>query len=229
MGDGFAFFDIIIFAMLAGYLVFQLRRVLGRRTGQEDEQRGSPFKRQPEDAAENDNVVALPDRDVKESPAEEMSGLDPEMNGLTQLKLADPSFDDREFLRGAKGAFEWIVAAFARGDKKELEKLLGPVLFGSFEDAISQREQAGETLETTISSMKSATIDDVAFDGHLVSITVEFITDQVKVTRDASGEIVEGDPNRIETLKDIWVFGRDFRSNDPNWQLIATRDPEETE
>jgi predicted lipid-binding transport protein (Tim44 family) len=229
MGDGFAFFDIIIFAMLAGYLVFQLRRVLGRRTGNEDQRRETPLKRQTEDAAENDNVIALPDRETSESPSEENAGFDPEMNGLTQLKLVDPSFDDREFLRGAKGAFEWIVAAFARGDRNELAKLLSPSLFESFEEAIIQREQANETLETTISSMKSATVDDVVLENSLVSITVEFITDQVKVTRDAQGGVVEGDPSKIETLRDIWIFGRDLRSNDPNWQLVATRDPEETD
>ena len=228
MGDGFAFFDIIIFAMLAGYLVFQLRRVLGRRTGQEEQRRANPFKRQPEDAAENDNVIALPDKGVKESPAEEMAGLDPEMNGLTQLKLLDPEFDDREFLRGAKGAFEWIVAAFARGDRNELGNLLSAALFENFEEAINQRERANETLETTIASMKSATIDDVVLEGSVVSITVEFLTDQVKVTRDAQGNVVEGDPNKIETLSDIWVFARDVRARDPNWQLVATRDPEET-
>ena len=227
MGDGFAFFDIIIFAMLAGYLIFQLRRVLGRRTGTEEQRRANPFKPQPDDAAENDNVIALPDRESKESPAEEMAGFDPEMNGLTRLKHVDPEFDDREFLRGAKGAFEWIVAAFARGDRKELGNLLSPALFESFEEAITHREQAGESLETTISSMKSATIDDVVFDDSIVSITVEFITDQVKVTRDAEGAVVEGDQSKIETLRDIWVFARDVRSSDPNWQLVATRDPED--
>ena len=227
MGDGFAFLDIVIFAMLAGYLVFQLRRVLGRRTGQEEQRRTNPFKRQPDDAAENDNVIALADRAANESPADEAANLDPEMNGLTQLKIVDPDFDDREFLRGAKGAFEWIVAAFSRGDRKELGNLLSPSLFESFEAAIDQRESANETLETTISSMKSATIDDVTLEGSLVSITVEFVTDQVKVTRNAQGDVVGGDPNRIDTLTDIWIFARDLRSRDPNWQLVGTRDPEE--
>jgi predicted lipid-binding transport protein (Tim44 family) len=227
MGDGFAFLDIIIFAMLAGYLVFQLRRVLGRRTGQEERRRTNPFKRQPDDAAENDNVVALADRATNESPDDEIANLDPEMNGLTQLKTLDPDFDDREFLRGARRAFEWIVAAFSRGDRKELGTFLSPSLFENFEAAIDQRENANETLETTISSMKSATVDDVTLEDSVVSITVEFVTDQVKVTRDAQGNVVEGDPNRIDTLTDIWIFARDLRSKDPNWQLVGTRDPEE--
>jgi len=229
MGDGFAFFDIIIFAMLAGYLVFQLRRVLGRRTGHEDQRRTNPFKRGAEDAAENDNVISLPDRATKESTDDESAGFDSELNGLSRLKAKDPSFDDREFLRGAKGAFEWIVAAFARGDRVELRNLLGPSLYPRFEEAIDEREKANETLETTISSMKSATIDDVSLEGSVVSITVEFLTDQVKVVRDAGGGVVEGDPSKIETLRDIWVFSRDMRSSDPNWQLVATREPEDIE
>jgi len=226
MGDGFAFFDIIIFAMLAGYLVFQLRRVLGRRTGHEQDRRSNPFTRQPDDNADNDNVIALPDRQPDGPDAGEDDAA-AEMNGLTRLKAEDPSFDDREFLQGAKGAFEWIVGAFARGDRDELRNLLGPSLYESFEAAIDEREQAGESLETTVASMKSASIDDVTIDGALVSITVEFLTDQVKVIRNASGDVIDGDPDRIETVTDIWVFTRDMRSRDPNWQLIETREPED--
>lgn len=226
MGDGFAFFDIIIFAMLAGYLVFQLRRVLGRRTGHE-QRRSNPFSRQPDDAADNDNVVALPDHGVNESPADEEANLDPTVSGLTQLKMLDPSFDDREFLRGSKAAFDWIVSAFARGDTDELRNLLSPALLQSFEAAIEQRDAAGETLDTTVASIKSALIDDVVLNGAVAAVTVEFVSDQVKVVRNAEGAVVDGDPDKIETLTDIWTFSRDIQSNDPNWQLVATRDPEE--
>ena len=226
MGDGFAFFDIIIFAMLAGYLVFQLRRALGRRTGHEQDRRANPFKRQPDDAAENDNVVALPEHIDADSPIEETANFASQLSGHTRLKTIDPSFDDREFLRGAKGAFEWIVAAFARGDRKELRNLLGASLLESFEAAIDQREQAGETLETTIASMNSATINDITFNGPVASIVVEFTTGQVKVARDAKGEVVEGDPDKIETLTDIWIFSRELGASDPNWQLVGTQDPE---
>ena len=226
MGDGFAFFDIIIFAMLAGYLVFQLRRVLGRRTGQE-QRRSNPFAQQPDDAADNDNVVALPDHGVNESPADDAANYDPTFNDQTQLRMLDPSFDDREFLRGSKSAFAWIVSAFARGDTDELRNLLSPSLLEIFEAAIEQRDAAGETLETTISALKSASIDEVTVEGSIASITVEFVSDQVKVIRNAAGEVIDGDPDRIETLTDIWIFSRDIQSNDLNWQLVDTRDPED--
>ncbi len=226
MGEGFAFFDIIIFAMLAGYLVFQLRRVLGKRTGHE-RRRENPFARKAEGTAENDNVVALPDRSARDGPAEAPAGPDPGLDGLSQLKAMDPEFDDREFLRGAKAAFEWIVAAFARGDREALRGLLGPSLAESFESALDEREKAGEKWETTVSTIKSASMGDVSVEGTTATVIVEFVTDQVKVVRDADGAVVEGDPDRIETLTDIWVFARDVRSDDPNWLLVGTRDPEE--
>ena len=226
MGEGFAFFDVIIFAMLAGYLVFQLRRVLGKRTGHQ-QRRPNAFARKQEEGADNDNVVALPDRTQQDIAEEDAALADAELSGQTQLKTLDPSFDPREFVQGAKAAFEWIVAAFARGDRETLQNLLGPSLYQDFESAIQDREEQGETLETTVSSIKSASIEEVRVDGHIATITIEFVSDQVKVVRDSDGTVTEGDPHRIETLTDIWVFSRDIRSRNPNWHLIGTRDPEE--
>ena len=226
MGEGFAFFDVIIFAMLAGYLVFQLRRVLGKRTGHQ-QRRPNAFARKQEEGADNDNVVALPDRTQQDIAEEDAALADAELSGQTQLKTLDPTFDPREFVQGAKAAFEWIVAAFARGDRETLQNLLGPSLYQDFESAIQDREEQGETLETTVSSIKSASIEEVRVDGHIATITIEFVSDQVKVVRDSDGTVTEGDPHRIETLTDIWVFSRDIRSRNPNWHLIGTRDPEE--
>ncbi len=227
MGEGFAFFDLIIFAMLAGYLVFQLRRVLGRRTGHQ-QRRPDALARKQQDAADNDNdavdavggeqtTAYLPSGDSK----------DEELSGQTRLSAEDPDFDPRTFVQGAKAAFEWIVTAFARGDRDTLRGLLGPSLYKDFEAAIAQREQAGETLETTVASIKSASIHNVRLEGTVAAITVEFITDQVKVVRDSTDTVIEGDPHRIETLTDLWVFSRDVRSRDPNWHLIATQEPED--
>ena len=226
MGDGFAFFDIIIFAMLAGYLVFQLRRVLGRRSGHDQQRRQNPFTRQPDDNADNDNVIALAEKE-RAADDEFDRENEPQMGGMTTLKSLDPKFDEREFLGGAKAAYEWILGAFARGDRDQLRGLLGPTLYQNFDAAIADRERVNETLETTVSSMKSTSIEDVEIDGAIVTITVEFSTDQVKALRDSEGNIIEGDPDRIESLTDIWVFSRDLQSGDPNWQLIAILDPDE--
>ena len=157
----------------------------------------------------------------------ETGGDGEELSGQTRLRNADPDFDPRTFIQGAKAAFEWIVTAFARGDRETLRGLLGASLYADFEAAIEQREQAGEKLDTTVASIKSASIQDVRVDGTVAAITVEFITDQVKVVLDSNHAITEGDPHRIETLTDLWTFSRDLRSRDPNWHLVATQEPED--
>jgi len=223
MGDGIAFFDIILFALLAGFLFFRLRNVLGKRTGHE-ERHTDPFSPAPEKSSSSDNVIQLPDRD----PNGRADGQeDNELSDLMRVKMADPSFDEIEFLKGARTAFEWIVDAFAKGDLDGLRPLLGEDLMGAFTGAVEAREQAGETQETTISSFRSALINEVKLTGSVARVTVEFITDQVKVTRGADGSVVDGDPDKIETVTDLWTFERDISSDDPNWRLVATRVPEE--
>lgn len=223
MGDGFAFFDIILFALLAGYLVFKLRGVLGKRTGHE-ERHGDPFSPAPDRPANSDNVIQLPEREQDERDGKPADG---ELSDLMRLKMADTSFDEIEFLKGARTAFEWIVDAFAKGDLDGLKPLLGADLMAAFSGAVESREQAGEIQETTVSSFRSALISDVVLDGSVARVTVEFITDQVKVTRAADGSVVDGDPDKIETVTDLWTFERDISSRDPNWHLVATRVPED--
>lgn len=221
MGDGSALFEIILFAILAGFLVFKLRGVLGKRTGHE-ERHSDPFSPAPEKASPSDNVIPLPGRDPGD--AEQPDG---ELSEAMRLKMADPSFDEIEFLKGARTAFEWVVDAFAKGDRDGLAPLLTDDLMSAFAGAMDAREQAGETQETTITSFRSALINDVHMDGSVAHVTVEFITDQVKVTRAADGSVVDGDPDKIETVTDLWTFERDIATQDPNWRLVATRVPEE--
>ncbi|WP_420402949.1 Tim44/TimA family putative adaptor protein [Nisaea sp.] len=223
MGDGIAFFDIILFALLAGFLFFRLRNVLGKRTGHE-ERHTDPFTPAPERPSKADNVIKLPDRE-RDEPGGEQG--DDELSDLIRVKMADPSFDEVEFLKGARTAFEWTVEAFAKGDLDGLRPLLGDDLMGAFTGAVEAREQAGETQETTVSSFRSALISDVKLTGSIARIEVEFITDQVKVTRAADGSVVDGDPDKIETVTDLWTFERDIASRDPNWRLVAARVPEE--
>ena len=149
MDDGFAFFDIIIFAMLAGYLVFQLRRVLGRKTGVEKQEEDKVTRNQ-ESSTDNDNVISLaPDANNDNS-----DGTGP-VSGITMLRQLDPSFNEQEFITGSKSAFSWIVSAFAMGNGDDLKPLLSANLFNSFNDAIEKRSNAGEKLETNIMSIKS--------------------------------------------------------------------------
>ena len=224
MGSGFPLFEIILYAMIAGFLILKLRSVLGRRTGNEKQQ-PDPFSPAPANESEKDNVIALPDRQPVD-PAD-IDERDPLTATLMRIKLADAEFDEKEFVVGARGAFEMIVQAYAAGDVDTLKTLISGPLYGGFVQAIEEREQANETQETTIVTFRNTEITGAELDGHEARVTVEFVTEQVKVTRDADGKVIDGDPDKIEVLTDIWTFERDVRSSDPNWELVAARVPEE--
>ena len=218
MSDGFAFFDIIIFAMLAGYLVFQLRRALGRRS---DSQKPQP--KVPAEANGNrddpENVIAI--------KANDNAVENETIGGLTELRERDPACRDNDFTKGSKEAFSWIVEAFSKGDASNLEPLLSDPLFKSFKEAIEQREADQLSLETNIVSIKSAQIHNVTLMGNQANITVEYVTDQIKATRSKDDEVIEGDPDTIITVTDLWTFSRDITSKNPNWILIKTETPSE--
>ena len=215
MSDGFAFFDIIIFAMLAIYLVFQLRRVLGRKTGIE-KPTANQFSEERERTAEDETIIPLNSRGQEEIDS---------ASGITKLRQLDASFNEKEFISGSRSAFSWIVTGFADGDTNRLEPLLGPKLFKSFKQAILERTNAGEKLETNIITIKSAQINEVVVEGHTATVTVEFISDQIKVLRDSEENIIDGDADTIESLTDLWTFNRDITSTNPNWILTRTETP----
>ena len=119
--------------------------------------------------------------------------------------------------------FSWIVEAFAKGDSKGLRPLLNDDVYGNFSAAIEARAKAGETLETALVGIKSAEILEARMQGRAAFVTVKFVSEQVNVTRNSQGEVIDGDPARVVTITDIWTFARDTRSRDPNWSLVATR------
>jgi predicted lipid-binding transport protein (Tim44 family) len=232
MGEGGFLVDIIIFAAIAAFLVLRLRNVLGRRTG-EERQRPNPYAapdparaNRPVPGAADDNVVALPDRRPK--PLEQASSTEGlSLDGaLTQIKIADPAFDEKYFLTGAKAAFEMIVGAFAAGDRETLSGLLDARLAAGFIDSIAEREAAGQTLETEIKGFQSADIVEARLERNLASVTVKFVTNQINCTRDSSGTIIDGDPQQIGAVTDIWTFSRQVDLDDPNWRLVETRNPD---
>ncbi|HET6519546.1 MAG TPA: Tim44/TimA family putative adaptor protein [Geminicoccaceae bacterium] len=224
MSEGFAYIDILFFAMVAAFIALRLRSVLGRRTGHERRRTG-PVGR-PEGA--NDNVVAMPGRAGKAETEAAIANLSDGAvkSGLTQIRLADAQFDLPGFQRGARQAFEMIVDAFAAGDKGSLRPLLAPDVFDGFARAIDARQAAGHVLDTQLISVKSAEVVEAGMNGSRARATVRFVSDQINVTRDAGGQVVAGDPDRSEEVVDLWTFERDTRSDDPNWELVETRTPE---
>ena len=232
MGDGFQALDIILFAALAAFLVFRLRSVLGRRTGHErrppKDPMSGPSRDATRDASGDDNVIELPGKTGaprEEASFEAAASDDPLAAGLTEIRIADPNFNPAEFQQGAQSAFEMIVQAFADGDVKTLRNLLNDEVFENFSGAIEQREQAGETLETTIVGIKSAEAIEARVDGRMAFVVMKFVSEQVNVTKDKDGAVVDGDPNQVTTITDIWTFARNTRARDPNWLLVETRSP----
>lgn len=231
MSESFAFIDIIFFAMVAAFIAFRLRSVLGRRTGSE-RRRTNPFltgEQKKVEAQVPDNVVKLPDRHA--SQHDEDGAFDNISDaalktGLTNIRLADPHFDLDDFLNGARSAFSMIIDAFAAGDKQALRPLLADAVYGSFAAAIDAREAAGEQLTTDIVSMRSCQLAGAEMDGPYAKLIVHFQTEQINTTRDATGTVVDGDPSQISEAVDLWTFARDTRIDDPNWQLVETRTPE---
>jgi predicted lipid-binding transport protein (Tim44 family) len=219
MGEFQQYFDIILFAMVAGFLVLRLRSVLGRRTG--NERRRELFVRRARPAPEKSPPLIEP------SPAVVAAGTaappaDAVAEGLNQIQRADPSFDPSRFLEGARTAFEMIVTAFANADKAGLRPLLSDEVFQQFVTAIDERVAAKETLETRILRLDSADIAEAELLGRNAQVTVKLTSQQINVTRAMDGSIVDGDPEHPTEKTDYWTFARDTRSADPNWVLVAT-------
>jgi predicted lipid-binding transport protein (Tim44 family) len=230
MSEGFAYIDILFFAMVAAFIALRLRSVLGRRTGQERRRTGilGPSRANGAAKGAGDNVVALPDRagaplETDAAIADLAEGK--VKTGLTQIRLADPSFDLNQFLAGARAAFEMIVQAYAAGDKEALRPLLADEVFAGFAGVIDQRSAAGHTLDTQLMAVESAEVVEAGMQGDLARVSVRFVSEQVNVVRDADGKELEGDSTSAEEVVDIWTFERDTRSSDPNWTLVETRAP----
>lgn len=228
-------FDIytIIFLALAVFIFLRLRSVLGQRTGEER----PPFDRAARDLARapNDNVVPLPGPVVAapptspaadEPPVERWKGVaEPNSDlarGLDAIAAEDSSFDVQHFVSGAKSAYEMIVLAFAHGDRKSLKDLLSPEVFESFDAAIGEREEKGEVTETRFIGTDKAELKAAEARGRTAQVTMRFVSQMVSTTRNKAGDVVDGSPDKVTDVTDIWTFARDTSSRDPNWKLVGT-------
>jgi predicted lipid-binding transport protein (Tim44 family) len=226
MGGGFQFLDIILFAVVAVFLVVRLRSVLGRRTG--TEQRRDPFAGAPanDQPVRREAPLAVPDLTAKPviTPAPEAPAA-PIATGLAQIRQADPAFDQGHFLAGCRAAFEMIVNAYAAGDAATLRPLLSDEVFANFNGAIEERRKTGQTHTTTLVGIRAVELLEADVQARNALLTVKIVSDQINVTRDTVGRVVEGDPTAVTPVTDIWTFSRNTRSRDPNWSLVATRSP----
>lgn len=225
--------DILIFALIAGFLVYRLNATFGTRHGDE-RQRPNPFVAPDLQKARVDQPVTLDATPIKRPAATPLLGaeqmIDTAANkdgrietGLSEIASADAAFDVNGFMTGARYAFEMIVTAYNKGDRAVIKPLVSPKLFQDFSSGIAAREAAGHVSDFTLHRIKAARITEAHLGGTMAYVTVDYDVEETITTKDRDGNIVTGDPNSISSIRDIWTFTRDIRSSDPNWILIETR------
>lgn len=231
------FFDFgtIFFLVAAVVIFFQLRNVLGRRTGNERPPfdpytAGRTAKDAP--AKSSENVVSLPRKRASgEANDEAYASIDAfekpgsDLNkGLRAIKDADQSFEPKTFVDGAKMAYEMIVMAYADGDRKTLKNLLSKDVFDGFVAAIADRESRSEKVESSFVGIDKINIVAAEMKGSEAHVTLRIVSELISATRNKAGEVIDGDPETVAEVKDVWTFARDTRSKDPNWKLVATEE-----
>jgi len=194
MNYSFEYIDIILLAMIAGFIFLRLRGILGRKSGYEEDI-ASTFQ--------NDLKVKKKEQKVDRSNFDEKA--------------------KNEFIKGAKVAYESIITNFASGNLKEIKYLLNKKIFDEFEEAVKERNKKNLLSETTFVGINSANIKDHSQKNNVLEVTVDFVSEIISCVRDKDKKIVSGDPEKIKKVSDTWKFSRDLRSNSPNWQLIETK------
>jgi predicted lipid-binding transport protein (Tim44 family) len=198
--------DILIFAILAVFLIFRLRSVLGRRDG---------FDEKPQD---RDSTAGFQKREPISDDQNLSSG-----EGVEAIVKADPYFSQQSFMQGAENAYRMILDNFARGDMDQLKPLLGYDMASSFSDAIRDRRKAGEELSITLVEISRVDLLRAWVSEGVASIAVEYHSTQIRVLRDEAGNILDGESEEPETFVDQWTFERDVTTDNPNWLLTETQ------
>ena len=199
MSNNFGYLDIILLAMIAGFIILRLRNILGRKTGHEDKIY-SDFSGSKLD-------------EFKEKIKSQTKKPQTEFN-VEQKK---------EFLKGAEIAYETIINSFAKGDKKSLRDLLTREMRDNFESAIEERNSKNIKSELTFIGIKSSVIQKFEKTATALFFTVKFVSEIISVKKDKDNNVIEGDPNKIKTVIDHWKFTRKTSSMNPNWYLAEIK------
>jgi len=197
MSSQFGFIDIILLAMFAGFIILRLRNILGRKTG---------HQRKPMDRYFPKGMEVL--KDIENNEAIKTGTVDEETK--------------KQFLKGANIAYEQIITSFAKGDKKSLKSLLGKNLFIDFSEVIDEREKKQVKYETTFIGIKSSKILEFKKIENIYKVTVNFVSEIITCVKDKNNQIIEGNPDTIKTVNDIWRFAKNMWSQDPTWYLVDT-------
>ena len=194
MNYSFEYIDIILLAMIAGFIFLRLRGILGKKTGFEE--------------------------DIDSSFAHEAPPTKP------RADLNANTFDEnakKEFVKGAKIAYETIITNFAKGKLKDVKSLLDKNVYQQFEEAIKDRDAKNYSSETTFIGINSAEVKNHQQNKNMLEVTIEFVSEIISCVKDKDNKIVSGDPEKIKKVLDTWKFSKDSRSSNPNWLLIDTQ------
>ncbi len=223
MSQQFQFTDIVFLAIVVLLLFNRLRGVLGTRPDRDDDA-----------GRRSSTVVDIDDyRSIESADGAVKLEHDPDASGgfeqdaevvknLKEIKEKFPAFDLVDFMQKAPRAFEYIAAAFAKGNKGDLKPLLSDGIYDSFARAVDERAERGETAEFSLIGFKSIRLTKAEMFGNDVELTVEFETEQTNIVKDAQGKVVVGDPTYIETVTDVWTLRKNMLSKSPAWILTAT-------
>ena len=199
MSNNFGYLDIILLAMIAGFIILRLRNILGRRTGHQDKVYSSFSEK---------NFERFKD----------------ELKSKTKKSQTEFNKEDKKnFLKGAEIAYETIINSFAKGDKKTLKDLLTREMNDNFNSAIEERDSKNIKSELTFIGIKSSVIEKFEKTAEAVFFTVKFVSEIISVKKDKNNKIIEGDPNKIKTVIDRWKFTRKISSKNPNWHLAEIK------
>ena len=195
MGNQFGFIDIILLAMFAGFIILRLRNILGRKTGHQKKSMGGYFPKGMEVLKDIENNEAIKEGNVDEEAK-------------------------KQFLKGAEAAYEQIITYFANGDKKSLKGLLGKELLTKFEEVIDDRKERELKSETTFIGLKSSKILEFKKIENIYKVTVNFVSEIITCVKDKNNKIIEGNPDTIKIVNDVWKFSKNMWSQDPTWYLV---------
>ena len=197
MSSQFGFIDIILLAMFAGFIILRLRNIMGRKTGHHGKPMSRYFPRGMETLQDIENNEAIKSGNVDEEAK-------------------------KQFLKGADIAYEQIITAFAKGDKKSLKSLLGKKMYEDFAEVIDERKKKDHNYETTFIGVKSSKVLEFKKIENIYKVTVNFVSEIITCVKDKNNKVIEGNPDVIKTVNDVWKFSKNMWSQDPTWYLVET-------
>jgi len=198
MNSNFGYLDIILLALLAGFIILRLRNILGRKTGHQAKSLSKYFPKGMEVIKDIENNESIKNNKVDENVK-------------------------KQFLKGAEIAYEQIVTSFVKGDKKSLKALLEKNMYNRFSEVIDERQIKQLKYETTFIGFKSTKVLEFKKIENIYRVTVNFVSEVITCVKDKNNNVIEGSPDIIKTVKDVWKFSKNMWSSNPNWYLVETQ------